>query len=210
MQQSYIGQACEELIARGFVDAAVLRALEQVGFGASVDRVYVHERVVDDARRVRKLCAQRYAWTSTRLGVESTGTEFESLDVASVAPGWQSAFARDEHVVGVVAAMPGPLRSLLAARQVQSIFACPIFVGRDWWGFVGCDDCHAERTWPDDEVRGLRRLATALATSVRRAQTHACLELARQQLVAVAGDDGRRSPPIVSASRAGPSRRSSR
>ena len=209
MRFSYIGQACEELLARGFVDDAVMLALEQVGHGARVDRVYIFERV-DGARGGHKLCSQRYEWSADRVTPQIDNPELQNVDMDEIAPTWVAAFARDEHVAGLVQTMPEPTREVLVAQQIQSICVCPIIVGRDWWGFVGFDDCHGDRVWPDDEVRALRRLSVALAASLRRAQTHASLDAARRQLQALANDNPSGAPRPVSASRGAPSRRSSR
>jgi GAF domain-containing protein len=184
----YVGSACADLIARGFVDEAVVRALEQVGHGARVDRVYIFERI-DGADDRRKLCSQRYEWSADRVEAQIDNAELQNVDMDELAPTWVEAFARDEHVAGLVKTMPEPTREMLVAQQVQSICVCPIVVGRDWWGFVGFDDCHSERVWPDDEVRALRRLSMALAASLRRAQTRARLEDARRQLQALAAEN---------------------
>ena len=207
MQFSYIGQACEELLARGFVDDAVMLALEQVGHGARVDRVHVFERV-DDANSGHKLCNQRYEWSAERATPQIDNPELQHLDMNEVAPHWVNAFGRDAHVAGIVKSMPEPTREVLTSQQIVSICVCPIVVGRDWWGFVGYDDCRTERAWPDDEVRALRRLSVALAASLRRAQTQARLDDARAQLQALAHDNPSGAPRPVSASRGAPSRRS--
>ena len=165
---SYIGQACDELLARGFVPDAVMLAPEQVGNGARVDRAYIFERS-DDAARGHVLCSQRYEWSADRVTPQIDNPELQGVDMHEIAPTWIEAFARNQHVAGLVRTMPEPTRGILVSQQIQSICVCPIVVGREWWGFVGFDDCHSERVWPDDEVRALQRLSVALAASLRRA-----------------------------------------
>jgi GAF domain-containing protein len=207
MQFSYIGSACEELLARGFIEDAVLLALEQVGHGARVDRVYIFERL-SDAASGHKLCSQRYEWSAERVTPQIDNPDLQNVDMDELAPTWVEAFARDQHIAGLVKAMPEPTREILVAQQIQSICVCPIIVGRDWWGFVGYDDCRTERVWPDDEVRALRRLSVALAASLRRAQTRARLDAARRQLQVLASENPADTGAAFSASRVARSRRS--
>jgi len=181
-------------------------ALEQVGNGAGVDRAYIFERS-DDATRGHVLCSQRYEWSADRVTPQIDNPDLQGVDMHEIAPTWVEAFARHEHIAGLVRTIPEPTRGILLSQQIQSLCVCPIIVGDEWWGFVGFDDCHSERIWPDDEVRALQRLSVALAASLRRAQTSARLEQALQQLRALA-DDNPAQRHITSASRTAPGRRS--
>jgi hypothetical protein len=111
----YVGSACADLIARGFVDEAVVRALEQVGHGARVDRVYIFERI-DGADDRRKLCSQRYEWSADRVEPQIDNAELQNVDMDEIAPTWVEAFALDEHVAGLVKTIPEPTREILVAQ----------------------------------------------------------------------------------------------
>jgi GAF domain-containing protein len=65
-------------------------------------------------------------------------------------------------VKGLVREMPTATRELLEAQAIRSILVCPIHVDGACWGFVGFDDCHSDRAWPDSEVNALQRLAYGL------------------------------------------------
>ena len=51
------------------------------------------------------------------------------------------------------------------ARPPKGSGAClavPVFVGPEWWGFLGFDDARDERTWSEVEIGALRAAAGAL------------------------------------------------
>jgi GAF domain-containing protein len=178
---SYIGHACQELLAKGFTDDAVLLALEQVGTGARVDRVYIFERH-ESAGGGATLCSQRYEWSADHVAPQLDNPELQNVNMDEAGPSWVEAFARDRPIASLVRDQPSPVREILESQAIQSICVCPITVGREWWGFVGVDDCHSERVWPFEEVRALQRLSNALAATLRRNQTASRLQTAAAQM----------------------------
>jgi signal transduction histidine kinase len=46
----------------------------------------------------------------------------------------------------------------------------PIFVGREWWGFVGFDECLVEREWSATETEALKVAARTLGAFIQRNQ----------------------------------------
>ncbi len=61
----------------------------------------------------------------------------------------------------------------------------PIFVDGGWWGFVGFDDCVAEREWTPAETDALRAAASLVAAAIRRERSEAVLREHEQKLRAV-------------------------
>ena len=45
------------------------------------------------------------------------------------------------------------------AEGVRSVASVPIFMGEEWWGYLGFDDCTEDRVWDDGEVDALRSVA---------------------------------------------------
>jgi PAS domain-containing protein len=56
-----------------------------------------------------------------------------------------------------------------------SIVIVPIFVEGEWWGFVGFDECFAEREWSAAEMEALKAAASTLGAAVRRKRAEEAL-----------------------------------
>jgi signal transduction histidine kinase len=63
-----------------------------------------------------------------------------------------------------------------------SVMVVPIFVGREWWGFIGFDDCVAERKWSAAETEALKGAARTLGAFIHRKQAEEKLRQNQEQL----------------------------
>ena len=90
---------------------------------------------------------------------------------------------RDLH--GNVRDFPAERARVLRAGDIRSVTTVPIFVGGDWWGFIGFDDCVAERDWSAAETDALRTAASLVAAAIGRERSEAVLREHEQKLRAV-------------------------
>jgi GAF domain-containing protein len=185
MVKSYIASASDLLLRQGFGAEAVMAALEIIGRGLGVDRVYIFEDSIDPETGGR-LMSQRYEWSADGVVSELDNPELQDLSYDSMVPDWVGRFADGREVSGLVCEMNSPARELLESQQILSILLCPIHVGGQCWGFVGFDDCQQPRIWPDPEVRALSALAKTLGASLRHFTMKRRLDEARAQLRAIA------------------------
>ena len=65
-------------------------------------------------------------------------------------------YGSGEGIVGPVDQLPEPERGVLAAEGVLSVASAPIFMGEEWWGYVGFDDCTDDRAWSEEDIESLR------------------------------------------------------
>ena len=63
---------------------------------------------------------------------------------------------------------PEDERDFLVAQNIQSLVVVPIFVNSLWWGFIGFDECKAERQWSASEIGALEAAASTLGTTIHR------------------------------------------
>ena len=63
---------------------------------------------------------------------------------------------------------PANERPALESHGVVSLSEFPVFVGGEWWGVIGFDDCEGVREWSSDELSALRASATVLGAAVQR------------------------------------------
>lgn len=61
-------------------------------------------------------------------------------------------------------------REWLEAEGIRSSLALPIFVDREWWGFIGLNACDDPRAWQPAEIEALRVVASTLGAAIGRAR----------------------------------------
>lgn len=184
--RDYLLTASEQLLKDGFGPNAVMTALETVGRGLNIDRVYVFEDSTDP-KTGERLTNQRYEWSADGVEAQLDNPELQGVPYAMMAPEWPAVLDRGEVIMGNVRDMEPRVRGLLESQGIKSILVCPITFGGQCWGFVGFDDCQREREWPSDEVLALRSLARSLTAALRHTTMRASLDQAREQLRSILG-----------------------
>jgi GAF domain-containing protein len=187
MMPTVIFQASALLVRHGFDTDSVVRALEYIGVGLEVDRVYLFEDVMVDGARYT---SQRYEWSSLRADPQIDNPALQEIPYSAIAPDWPEIFDAGGMVKGLVCELPSPTREFLEAQSIRSILVCPILIDGACWGFLGLDDCHSDRLWPDVEVRALQRFAHGLRGALNSQRSAEALMAAAQILQGLT-DEGR-------------------
>ncbi len=84
---------------------------------------------------------------------------------------WETLLPQGAAVTGLASKLEPRHREWLEAEDVRSSLAVPIFVGGEWWGFIGLDQCEVEREWQPSEVGALGVVASTLGAAIGRVHT---------------------------------------
>jgi signal transduction histidine kinase/CheY-like chemotaxis protein len=76
-------------------------------------------------------------------------------------------------------------QELLAAQNIKSILAVPLFVAQKFYGFIGFNECRAYRKWGEREVQMLLSTARIIANTIERKQL--AEQLVQQERLAAVG-----------------------
>ena len=162
-----VGFAAERFLKTHSWEETISSVLERLGGAAGVSRAYVFEnRGLEDGERTTAL---RFEWTAP--GVRPSVNEPNRFRASYR----ENGFGRWEEVLSAGGAICGPPREFpeserpeLAEEDIASIAVVPVFVGDDWWGFLGFDECQNEREWPSAELDALRTAADTLGAAIGR------------------------------------------
>ncbi len=94
---------------------------------------------------------------------------------------WIEVLGRRGEVCGPVSDLPECERRVLSGEKVGSVLAVPVFVGPEWWGFLGFDDERDTRGWSEVETGALRAAAGALGAAIERQRVEDTRRFAEQQ-----------------------------
>ena len=155
----------------------LLHAMKLLAHNANVHRVYVWKNHTIDGELH---CSQLYEWSCG--AVPQQGSEFSINVPYSVIPTWFEALSQGECVNKLVRDLSPTEKPHFAAQGIKSMLTMPIFLRDDsrweskgeesndrrFWGFVGFDDCIAERRFTQHEETILYSAGKLIANALIR------------------------------------------
>jgi PAS domain S-box-containing protein len=165
-------------------EESIEEVLEQLGRAAGVSRVYIFENYagVDGATWT----AQRYEWVAPGVSAQIDNPELEAFPYRAAGwDRWEDTLGRGEALHGHVREFPEAERGVLREQDIESIMVAPIFVEGMWWGFIGFDECFAEREWSAAEIEALKAAAGTLGASIQRDRAERTLRESEERYRAV-------------------------
>ncbi|MDL2215940.1 GAF domain-containing protein [Ruminococcaceae bacterium OttesenSCG-928-N02] len=171
--------AAELLAPTTFKDfeALLWKGMGTLGERAEVDRVYVWKNYEKNGVLYT---TQLYEWS---MGAEpQQGLEI-TIDVplSDMDGGFKDTLEKGGTVNSAVRNMDLESRNQLEPQGVLSILAVPVFIEGAFWGFVGFDDCHTERTFSKENEEILRSGSLLLANAILRNDAMQNLVEAREE-----------------------------
>ncbi|HTY58065.1 MAG TPA: PAS domain S-box protein, partial [Bacteroidota bacterium] len=163
-----VRDAAEQFLKSPEPESTITDLLKRLGRIMRVDRTYIFENVTE--QNGNSAANRRFAWTSEGAGGAARGLQRIDFAHPSFAR-WKDLLAREEVIYGESESFPPEERKFLEAEHIRSILAVPIFAGKEWWGFIGCDDCTTVRTWSILETDALESLASMLGAVMQRRKT---------------------------------------
>jgi diguanylate cyclase (GGDEF)-like protein/PAS domain S-box-containing protein len=163
-----IGIAAEKLFRGRSFDESVRQVIKDLGLATGVDRVHIFE----NHRHPNSgdlLASERYEWVAEGVSARIHDARFQSMPYKASGLGrWADQLARNEILNIHVKDVPEVERIRLEKQGLLSLLIVPIFVGDDWWGFIGFDENKWEREWSPAEVDALRGAAGILGGAIER------------------------------------------
>lgn len=155
--------------------------LERLGHAVQVSRIYIFENQTD--KKGTLLVSLRHEWVDPNIAPQIDNPEF--LGTSYKAAGferWEELLPQGQIIWGPVAQFPPSEQALLVARGTKSIVVVPIFVGQQWWGGVGFEDCFQEREWSSMEIDALLTAASILGLTILHHKEERALRESEEKL----------------------------
>ncbi|MCX8066738.1 MAG: GAF domain-containing protein [Anaerolineae bacterium] len=170
-----IARAADRLVRTPDWEREVPAVLADLGKATDVSRVYVFENHLGPDGDL--LTSQRYEWAAPDATPQIDNPDLQNFSYAKWGfQRWVDRMSRGEAVWGLVRDFPPSEQEILIAQDIRSIAVVPIFVGREWWGFIGFDECRFERKWAEGEINTLQAAANLIGAAIQRTRGQRMLE----------------------------------
>lgn len=179
--------ASEKLFRGLSFSEAIQDMLKDLGEATSIDRVYIFENHTSESGE--QLASQRYEWVADGVEAQINNPALQSFSFERAGfMRWADLLSHDEIVKGRVWDFPKSEREVLTTLGMVSVLVVPIFVGRDWWGFIGFDETQRERQWSPAEEDALRGAGGILGGAIERRRAEQALRLSEARYLAILQD----------------------
>jgi len=159
--------AAERFLKTACWEENIQKLLERLGRAADVSRVYIFKNRTEEDGLL--LTTQRYEWVAEGIEPQIDNQELQDLPWRAGGMGrWEETLSGGGVISGNVKEFPERERDILLPQDILSIVAVPIFSGREWWGFLGFDECMRERQWTAVEIDAIKAAAGILGAAIQR------------------------------------------
>ena len=135
------------------LEATMFTAFSYIGQAAAVDRVYIWKNHTDEDGLT--YTSQLFEW-SPHSEPQQGKAQAQDVLFDDMIPNWRETLQKGACVNTLVKNMAPQVITLLMPQEIVSLLLVPIFMQENFWGFIGFDDCHTERTFTDAEISILR------------------------------------------------------
>ena len=161
-----ISQATALFFRHGVSPANLNKILKLIGRATNSSRVNLFKNTEEEGKKFTGLV---YTWAKNDVfDISDTALlrkiPFETSSISQ----WEKIMTKGESIVGQVSDFPEPEREMLVANGVKSIISIPIFVNKEWWGFLSLDDCEEGRKWFSDEIKAMETVAYNIGAAIYR------------------------------------------
>jgi len=175
-----ISKATAMLVQGEDLEQSINGALEIIGVATEVNRVYIFRNYSRQGYRL-PLMSQRYEWTDGSVEPLINQHELQDVPYETACPRWFETLSKGNVIVGNVREFPEPEKSTLRNQGIRSILITPVFINKNFWGFIGFDDCEIERNWTSTEERLLAAAANTIGAAYLRKKNQDELVAAKEK-----------------------------
>ena len=178
---SAISLAAEQLLKEATWEHNIPEVLEKIGEAARVSRVFVFMNYSDENGSVYS--SQCYEWAGPGVTPQINNPTLQHINLREAGFGrWLLQLSQGKVIYGLLSEFPESEQKVFQSLDVKSMALVPIFVDRDWWGFIGFQDCAQEHYWSGMELEALSITARIFGSAENRARAEQKLVRRQQAL----------------------------
>ena len=160
-----VAEASEGLLEEAW-EQSIPSLLEKLGTQISMSRIQIFENSHEELEgNTYTKC--RFYWAADdapKFKFKDIVVSYEQLNLQR----WANELSAGRSILGEIETLPEEEQLFFKSIDVNSVFAIPIFVGNEWWGFISFDECRANKHWEVDEIDTLKTIAAVIGAAIKR------------------------------------------
>ena len=110
--------------------------------------------------------SQIIRWVREEGGATQLNSRFQNISYTGYAPEWEKILKEGKSINGLARQMPENEARILKSTGVVSVFATPLFINEDLWGFALFEDLRRERIFDEDHTELMHSAALLCANTI--------------------------------------------
>jgi transcriptional regulator with GAF, ATPase, and Fis domain len=143
-------------------ESSVLESMGILAHCLDLDRGYIWQ---NEMRNGILHYAMRFEWQND-TGKQANPVENKVAYPYTDIPVWEAKFLKGECVNGSLNDMSYKEKERLKPHGMKSVFAFPVYIQNNFWGYVSFDDCRNERSFSEDDINILSSVSLMLANVI--------------------------------------------
>jgi signal transduction histidine kinase len=150
--------------------ATIHEMFEIIGEAVQADRVYYFENFTEPETG-QYFTNQKVEWSRDDIEPQINNPVWQNVSFEAF-DRFLDPLTEQEIFQSLTKELPeGDFKIEIQNQDILSLLVIPIFVQEKFWGFIGFDDCTAERTWTNEEVSFLKTITGNLANAIEKYQS---------------------------------------
>jgi diguanylate cyclase (GGDEF)-like protein/PAS domain S-box-containing protein len=176
--------AAEQFLTASRWAQPIQAVLARLGRAANASRSYIFKNHTNFGHDYLPalLMSPCYEWVADGITPQIDNPDLQNLPYYPLFGRWAQTLCQGQAIQGLVRDFPDAEILLLTAQHIISIVILPIFVGKNWWGFMRYDYCVEERQCSPVVLDALKTAARILGAAIQQEQTGLALLKSEQQV----------------------------
>ncbi|MBW1836266.1 MAG: PAS domain S-box protein, partial [Deltaproteobacteria bacterium] len=147
------------------------KCLKIMGETLDVCRIFIFEHRYDT-----DTMDNTYEWVAKSIAPQKENLQAIPL---STIPWWMDKMKKNQVVnCSDIEEIPSPPeREMFSAQGIKAILAVPLFVGKNYYGFMGFDECRHVREWQKQDINTLKTSAQIITRTIERNRSEGALQI---------------------------------
>jgi len=161
-----VGFSADQFLKSSIWEESINQVLAQFGKTTQVSRVYVFQKIMD---RNSVFVSRTFEWCNYGVKPQIDNKTFQNTDLITAGfSRWVELFNAGIPVYGAIKNFPTQEQKILEEQGILTLICIPLQIEKDWWGFIGFDECTFEREWTEAEIEALKAASNTLSAAIEK------------------------------------------
>ncbi|MBE2279514.1 MAG: PAS domain S-box protein, partial [Ignavibacteriaceae bacterium] len=164
---SGLASLTQTLLLEKDLRVAITIVLQILGDFTEADRVYIFENSVHPVTG-KIVMNQTFEYTKGNISKQIHNPQLQNLPYENDFERWNYVLQENGVINGLVSDLPNKERKLLELQQIKAILVVPIKIEKEFWGFIGFDNCTSYTVYSPSEESLLKAAAANIGGAIAR------------------------------------------
>ncbi len=175
-----VSESVQKLISEKDFQLAIQNTLKALGKGSGADRVYIFENY-KPINRNDSFMNLKYVWHNEKNVIALDNEFMNNFSMGNSQFALQQSISGNKSFNAVANKLSESDQTILQHYGTLSLLIVPIYVDKQFWGFIGFDNCHGEEPWSESEESILVAAAATIGRAIEREKTNNELIRAKEE-----------------------------